>query len=289
MDLAFVGVQLLTGLAYSMLLFLIAVGLSIIFGFMRVINLANGVFFALGGYVAYSVVQAGIGFWPALLVAGLALYALGALVERGLVRRVYGKELEQVLLTFGLAFVLTDAIKWIWGTNPLGLRAPEVLAFTVALGEINFPAYRLFVLLVGCLVAALLWYVETRTHVGQIIRAGVDDRQMVAALGINVSVVFTGVFAFGAGLAGVGGVLGGPMIGMFPDMGLALLVSSLIVVVIGGLGTWKGAFAGAIVVGMVETLGNIWFPSFSLVLVFLLMAAVLLLRPAGLFGRVAAP
>lgn len=287
-ELSSIAVQVLNGLVYGMFLFMIAAGLSIIFGLMNVINMAHGVVFVLGAYVASSLVSRHIGFWGALVIAPLAMALLGVVLERSFVVRTYGKEreLDQVLITFGLALILTDAIRWIWGTSPRALPTPSLLDFSVSLGAVRFPAYRLFVLLIGGLLAGAFWFLESRTRIGQIVRAGVDDRQMVAALGINIGAVFTGAFAFGSAVAGFGGVLGGPVIGMFPDLGFELLISSLIVVVIGGLGTWKGAFAGALVVGMVVTLGQVWFPSLSLVIVFLLMALVLLLRPAGLLGRI---
>ncbi len=277
--------QLLTGLAYGMLLFMISVGLSVIFGLMNVVNLAHGAFYVVGVYVAFTLMETGLGFWAALILGTLTVAVLGILTERFLLARTYSNELNEVLLTFGLAFILADLVRLIWGTNPQTLSQLESLSFTVAFAGVEFPAYRLFVVLVGCLVAALLWYFETRTRIGAIVRAGVDDREMVSALGINVTLVFAGVFAFGAGLAAFGGILGGPILGMYPDQGFDILVVALIVVVLGGLGTWKGAFAGAVLVGMVETLGRIYFPSLSLVIVFLLMAVVLLVRPSGLFGR----
>ncbi|QYJ16421.1 High-affinity branched-chain amino acid transport system permease protein LivH [Rubrobacter xylanophilus DSM 9941] len=285
MDLSAVAVQVLAGLTYGMLLFMISVGLSVIFGLMGIVNLAHGVFFVLGAYVAFSVLGAGANFLVALVVAMLAMAVLGLFIERILLFRSYGDELGQVLLTFGLAFIIADIIKMIWGNRLQSLPTPALIDFSVSLGAVTFPAYRLVVVLVGCLLAVLLWYLESRTRIGAIIRAGVDDRQMVAALGINVTLVFAGVFAFGAALAGLGGVLGGPVLGMYPDMGFEILVLSLIVVVLGGLGTWKGAFVGGILVGMVEIFGQAYFPSLSLVIVFLLMAGVLLIRPSGLFGR----
>jgi branched-chain amino acid transport system permease protein len=284
-DFSFLVVQILTGLAYGMLLFMISVGLSVIFGLMGIVNLAHGVFFVVGAYLALSVLNLGANFLVSLVVAMFAIALFGILVERFLLFRSYGNELSQVLLTFGLAFVLADVIKLIWGTRLQLLPTPPVLDFSITLGGVTFPTYRLAVVLVGCMLAVLLWYLETRTRTGAIIRAGVDDREMVAALGINITLVFAGVFAFGAALAGLGGVLGGPILGMYPDMGFDILVLSLIVVVLGGLGTWKGAFVGGILVGMVQIFGQAYFPSLSLVIVFLLMAVVLLIRPSGLFGR----
>ncbi|WP_409305934.1 branched-chain amino acid ABC transporter permease [Peribacillus sp. SCS-155] len=279
------SVQLLTGLAYGMLYFMIAAGLTIILGVMNIVNLAHGTLFLLGSYIAFTFISQDFNFWMALLLSVVITGVLGIIIERLLIQRVYGKELEQVLLTFGLTFIIADTAKWIWGTEMQTIAVPALLDSSISIGSMVFPVYRLFVVLVGCALAFLLWYFESRTRIGAIIRAGVDDRTMVAALGINVGVVFTGVFAFGASLAGLSGVLGGPLIGMYTGMDSDILVTSLIVVVIGGLGSWKGSFIGAILIGLIETLGKVWFPSLSMLIVFLLMVAVLLIRPQGLFGR----
>lgn len=285
MSLSILSVQLLTGLAYGMLYFMIAAGLTIILGVMNVINLAHGTLFLLGSYIAYTFISQQVNFWFALLLSVILTAVLGIIIERLLIRQVYGKELEQVLLTFGLSFIISDLAKWIWGTEMQTIAVPDILDTSISIGGMVFPFYRLFVVVIGCLLAALLWYLESRTRIGAIIRAGVDDRSMVAALGINVGLVFTGVFAFGAALAGLSGVLGGPLIGMYTGMDSEILVTSLIVVVIGGLGSWKGSFIGALLIGLLETFGKLWFPSLSMLIVFLLMMAVLIIRPQGLFGR----
>lgn len=279
------AVQVLTGLAYGMLLFMISIGLSIIFGLMGVLNLAHGAFFVVGAYVALSVLRGVHSFWVAALLSVLVMATVGLIMERTLLARFYGDELSQVLLTFGLAFIIADVIKMIWGARLQSLPTPSAFDFSFSFGSVVFPTYRLLVIVVGILLAMLLWYLERHTRMGAIIRAGVDDREMVSALGINVTLVFAAVFAFGAGLGALGGVLGAPILGMYPDMGFDILVLSLIVVVLGGLGTWKGALVGAVLVGMIDILGQAYFPSLARVLVFLLMAFVLLIRPAGLFGR----
>ncbi len=285
MSLSILYVQLLTGLAYGMLYFMIAAGLTIILGVMNVVNLAHGALFMLGTYIGYTFISQHVNFWMALLLSVVISAVLGFILEKLFIRQVYGKELEQVLLTIGLSFIIADTAKWIWGTELHTIAVPHLLDSSITIGAMVFPVYRLFVVLIGCLLAALLWYLESRTRIGAIIRAGVDDRTMVAALGINIGFVFTGVFVFGAALAGLSGVLGGPLIGMYTGMDTDILVTSLIVVVIGGLGSWKGSFVGAILIGLIETLGKIWFPSLSMLIVFLLMVAVLTIRPQGLFGR----
>jgi branched-chain amino acid transport system permease protein len=277
--------QLLTGLAYGMLYFMIAAGLTIILGVMNVVNLAHGTLFMLGAYIAFTFISDELNFWIALLLSVLFTAVLGIILEKLLIKHVYGKELEQVLLTFGLSFIIADVVKWIWGTEMQTLSAPALLNASLSIGDMAFPLYRLFVVFIGCLLALLLWYLESKTRIGAIIRAGVDDRAMVGALGINVGLVFTGVFAFGAALAGLSGVLGGPLIGMYTGMDNEILVTSLIVVVIGGLGSWKGSFISAILIGVIETFGKVWFPSLSMLTVFLIMMIVLIIRPQGLFGR----
>lgn len=277
--------QILNGLAYGMLLFMIAAGLSIIFGLMNVVNLAHGSFFLVGVYLAFSFMKLHTGFWLALILSVASVMVLGVFVERVLLKSVYGKELEQVLLTFGLSFILADLAKWIWGTSPQSLAAPSLLDGSVNFMGMVFPSYRLFVIVLGGALAFLIWYMETKTRVGAIIRAGVDDREMLSALGIPVTAVFTATFAFGTGLAAAGGVLGGPILGMSTGMDAEILISSLVVVVVGGLGTWKGSFIGAIIIGMVDTLGRVWFPSLSMMMVFAIMTIVLLVKPAGLFGK----
>ncbi len=285
MNLSIFYVQILTSLAYGMLLFMIAGGLSIIFGLMNVTNMTHGTFFMVGTYLAFSLINHNVNFWVALVLSVLAVAVLGLFIERVLLKRLYGKELQQALLTFGLAFIIGDLTKWIWGSSPQMLSDPKLLDFSISVGTMVFPAYRLFVVAVGCVVAFLFWYFESRTRIGAIIRAGVDDRDMLSALGINVKLVFSMVFAFGAGLAGLGGVLAGSIIGVYTGLDFEILILSLVVVVIGGLGTWKGSFIGAILIGLIETLGRIWFPTLSMVLIFALMVVVLLVKPSGLFGR----
>lgn len=285
MSLSLFVAQVLTGFTFGMLYFLIAVGLSIILGVMNVVNLAHGSLFVLGAYVAYSFISNGVNFWVALILSLIVAALLGVVIERFLLRSAYGQPLSQALLTFGLAFMLADVMKWIWGTTLYRIPTPDPFNFSIDLGDVSFPVYRLFIVIVGLIIALILWYVERNTRIGAIIRAGVDDREMVSALGINVGLVFTGVFVFGALMATLGGVLGGPVLGTYPGLDFSVLVTSLIVVVIGGLGSWKGSFVAAILVGLIETIGNIWFPALSMFLIFLIMILILMIKPSGLFGR----
>jgi branched-chain amino acid transport system permease protein len=277
--------QALNGLAYGMLLFLLAAGLSLIFGLMEVVNLAHGAFYMLGAYLALSVVRWTGSFWIALLVAPLALAALGFLLEWELLRPLYRRtHLDQILLTFGCAFVLSDVTRWWWGAEVQSLSPPAGLDRSIPLLGTLFPSYRLFVIGLGAALAGSLWFGLSRTRLGAVIRAGVANREMAQALGINVGSVFTGVFAFGAALAGLAGVIAAPIQGVFPGVDFETLIVTLIVVVVGGLGTLSGSFWGSLLIGEVDTFGKTLVPQVALVFIYLVMAAVLLVRPTGLFG-----
>lgn len=279
-------VNTLSGLTYGMLLFLMASGLSIVFGLMRIINLAHGSFFLLGSYVAYAMVARGVNFWIALIISTILVIIIALLIERLLLSNVHGNETSQILLTVGLIFIIGDVSLWIWGGDFLSIPVPAIFDFSFTIGEGTFPIYRLFVIAIGILCAILLWYFETKTKVGMIVRAGVDDMEMVGALGFNIKLIFSLVFLFGATLAAIGGVLSGPILGMYPKMEFEILVNSLVVVLIGGLGSWKGAFIGAIIIGLVDSFGKIYFPSVAVLLTFAILILVLIIKPTGLFGRV---
>jgi branched-chain amino acid transport system permease protein len=292
-------IQVLNGLAFSMLLFLLAAGLTVIFGLMDFMNLAHGSFYMLGAYLAWSSVQPtatkpfglGINFWLALAVAPLMLFAVGYVLERFVLGRMYRRgHLDQVLLTFGLALIAADLVRWAWGADIRSIPAPEELRGALDLGWFAYPRYRLFVTLAGVLVALLLWAGQQRTRLGAIVRAGVDDREMVSGLGIDIDRVSSLVFAGGAALAGLAGVIAGPFQSLQPGMDFSTLILSLVVVVVGGLGTLRGSFFAAVLVGLVDTFGKAIpaIADFSLLAIYVLMAVVLLVRPAGLFGRATA-
>ncbi len=282
----FLFVQVLNGVAYGLLIFLLAAGLTLIFGMMDVINLAHGSFYMVGAYVGFSMVQKTHNFWLALIVAPLVVGALGLLVESGLLRRLYRKvQLDQVILTFGLAYMVADAVKWIWGADVRSIDPPTGMdGGTEILGNV-YPTYRLFVIVIGILIALGLWALQRRTRIGSIIRAGVADKEMVSGLGVNVGLIFTGVFVFGAALAALSGVVAGPILGLYQGMDSDTLIIALIVVVVGGLGTLTGAFWGGLLIGLADTFGKVLIPDFALFLTFAVMAVVLLVRPSGLFGR----
>jgi len=282
----FLFIQVLNGVAFGLLIFLLATGLTLIFGMMDVINLAHGSFYMIGAYVGLSMVRITHNFWLALIVAPLVVAALGLLVEGSLLRPLYRRvQLDQVILTFGLAYMVSDIVKWIWGADIQSISPPSNLDGATELLGSFYPSYRLFVIGVGIVIAALLWAVQKRTRIGAIIRAGVADKEMVGGLGVNVGLVFTGVFMFGVALAAFSGVVAGPILGLYQGMDSDTLIIALIVVVVGGLGTLTGAFWGGLLIGLADTFGKVLIPEFALFLTFAVMALVLLLRPSGLFGR----
>lgn len=280
--------QLLTGLASASSLFLVASGLSIIFGVTRIVNFAHGAFYMLGAYIAFTLTDrfaGALGFWGGLLAAAVAVAILGALFEVLLLRRIYrAPELFQLLATFGATLVVEDVVLLIWGPEDMvGPRAPGLAGAVMVLGK-RIPAYDLFLIALGPTVLGLLWLVLHRTRWGVLVRAATEDRDMVAALGVNQKWLFTGVFALGTFLAGLGGALQVPRAAVSHAMDLAVIVEVFVVVVIGGLGSIGGAFVAAIIVGLLNAFGILILPKISLVLVFLVMAIVLVVRPSGLFG-----
>ncbi len=279
-------IQLLNGLVFSMLLFVLAAGLSLIFGQMNVINLAHGAFYLLGGYIGLSMVRQFGNFWLALVLAPLLVGGLGLAIEYFFLRRLYGgqRHLDQVLFTFGLALIAADLIRWHWGAYVESVPPPLLLAGQVPVFTVQFPIYRLSLIVFGLILAGVLWFFLERTRLGAIIRAGVSDAQMVSGLGINIQLVFAGIFALGTALAALAGVVGAPVLNLYPGLDFEILILTLVVVVVGGLGTLKGAFLGSLLIGMADTFGKALWPEFSLFLIFAVMAAVLFIRPSGLFG-----
>ncbi len=290
MDPAFVFAQALSGLTAAMFLFLIASGLSLIFGVLRVLNFAHGSFYMLGAYAAYQFVEwVGTGpgrFWVAALGAALAIALLGGLVERFLFRHLYGKEeLYQLLFTYALVLILSDAAKILWGTQQKSVSRPPSLTGAVNLLGATVPYYNLFILLLGPAIALVFWAVLHRSRTGRLIRAAALDRETLGALGVDVNRLYTGVFVIGSFLGGLGGALVTPVKTIVPGMDTEMIVEAFIVVVIGGLGSFWGTFLGALVYGQVLSFGILFIPRFSIFSVFALMAAVLIIRPWGLLGR----
>ena len=287
---SFLFSQFMGGLTTAMFLFLIASGLSLVFGVMRVLNFAHGSFYMLGAYLAWQAVEwlqpTAEGFWPAALFAALGVALLGAIVERLLLRHLYGREeLYQLLFTYALVLILGDAAKFLWGTRQLSVSTPPVLAGSIQVFGTTQPLYNLFIMGLGPAIAIAGWLVLHRTGIGRMVRAASYDREMLDALGANVGALYTGMFVVSAFLAGLSGALVTPIQSIVPGMDVLIIVQAFIVVVIGGLGSFWGTFWGSVIYGQVLSFGILIFPGFSLFSVFALMAVILIVRPWGLFGR----
>jgi branched-chain amino acid transport system permease protein len=294
--------QTLNGVQFGVMLFLMAAGLTLVFGIMNLVNLAHGSLYMVGAYLATTFYQWTGSFVLAAVLALAGTLVVGAAVEAVALRTLYERDhLDQVLATFGLILFFNELVAIVWGRAALYTGLPKWLSgHVMVLPGVRYPAYRLVVILVGLAVAALLWFVVTRTRLGMLIRAGASNRTMVAALGVNVRLLYTVVFGGGAALAGLAGLMAGPIYAVQPGMGEQILIQVFVVIVIGGIGSIRGALAGAIVVGMVDTLGRAFLkpalatvlsptaaesagPALASMLIYLLMAAVLAIRPEGLF------
>jgi len=286
-----IGVALLNSLDIGLLLFVIAVGLNIVFGVLNVINFAHGSLYMLGAYLGYSCIALlGMPFWITLLVAPLGVALLAVLIDRLMLRFIYQREVsDSLLLTFALLLIINESVRLIWGTGIHIVDPPSLLQGTLILpGGITYPVYSLFVVLMGVVILFALWLLFNRTRAGKIMRAAALDREMAQVLCINTKLVITSVFAFGAWLAAVAGVVAAPMRAIDPGMGDKIIIESFIVVVIGGLGSFPGALLGAVILGLIHGFGGRYLPEINLVLPFLGMAIVLLLKPHGLMGKGAA-
>jgi branched-chain amino acid transport system permease protein len=278
--------QIFTGLVLGMLFVLLAIGLSLIFGLMTVVNFSHGALYRLGAYCTVFLLGFTKSFWVALVVAPLMIGAFGLLVERFLIRRLYGRSPDDpLLLTFGLSLVLVETAKLIWGKIGLTLDPPKELGGAVNLGFMAFPAYRLFVIAVTVVVLVALWAFLTRTNVGLIIRAGSRDPLMVRALGIDLNRIWLLVFGIGCALAGLAGALAGPMRGAYAEMGVTMVIESFVVIVVGGMGSLLGAVVAGLLMGQVVGMTTLFAPKLAEIMVFVVMALVLLVRPSGIFGE----
>jgi branched-chain amino acid transport system permease protein len=281
-DAGFWITQGLNGLQLAMLLFLLSVGLTVIFGLLDFVNLAHGSLYALGALVGWSVAESLGSMWWAYLLAPLAVAALGGVLYVAVIDRMRrAGPMRQVLVTFGLLFMLVDAQRWLWGTDQLGVSSAPFAGSVSLLGQ-PYPAYRLFIIAVGLGVFALLWLLLERTRLGAQVRAGVDDAEVAACVGVNVERTFFVVFLLGCALAGLAGAVALPAFSAEAGMGVSVLVPTLVVVVVGGLGSLTGAFTASLLIGATLTFGKVWFPQFAGVLMYALLVLVLLLRPRGL-------
>jgi branched-chain amino acid transport system permease protein len=278
-------VQTLNSLALGGLLFLLSSGFSLIFGLMRIANLAHGALFMLGAYVGVTVLRYVPNLWLAALIGGAAIAVLGGLLERFILRPLAGNSLGQVLVTLGVALIIADVCLIVWGGDPIPVQTPEMLRQPLIVWGVAFPTYRLVVVGIAIVTAIALYLLLERTRLGAMIRAGVDDMQMARAVGIPVSRLFTIVFCLGAALASAGGIIGGPILSAYPGLDADMLPLALIVVILGGVGSLVGAFVGSFIIGFIYTFGTALLPDLAYVILFLPMIVVIAFRPRGLFGR----
>jgi len=280
-------IQLLNAVQYGLLLFLLASGLTLIFGIMGVINLAHGSFYMVGAYLAYWLAQATGNLWLAIPLSVIVAFAVGLLLESAVIRRLYRRDhLYQVLLTFGLILIFEELRSILFGDDVHGVAVPALLNYSIPLTEtLSYPVYRIFVTVICLIIAAIMYCTIHRTRVGMMIRAGNSNREMAASLGVNIPLLFALVFAGGMALAAFAGAIAAPISSVAPAMGNQILIICFVVVVIGGIGSVSGALVAALLIGLADTMGKVMAPEYSGVAVYLLMAIILLWRPQGLANR----
>ncbi len=277
--------QIMNGLTFAALLFVVASGFTLIFGLLRIVNLAHGALYLFGGYIGFTIGSLTGSFLLAGVAAMLSVALMGLVLDQGLLRFVRGYELRQVMLTLGVAFVLNDLALVIWGGDTFTVATPQWLQGAVMMGSFFYPKFRVFVLVLGVFVFIALWLLLNKTRLGALIRAGVDDIEMVEACGIDIRRVFLITFMLGSALAGLGGLLGGTFLALYPSADAEILVFSLAVVIIGGRGSLVGAAIGSLLIGLLNTFGQVWFPQLAYFVIFGPMAVLLAFRPLGLFGK----
>lgn len=283
----FLAQQVLNGLSFGALLFLLASGLTLVFGLMRIVNMAHGAFYMLGGYIGVVIATLTGNLLLAVVVAIIVVAGTAFFVEVVLLRFVRGQEMPEVLLTIGVSFVIADVCLAIFGGDPQNLPNTVKIPGALTVGDFAYPWYRIFVIGVAVLIGVALAIVQNKTRVGAVVRAGVDDREIITAMGINIKWVFTGMFVVGAALAAVGGTIGAGMQSILPGVQNEVLLYALVVIIIGGLGSIPGAAVGSILIGLIDAFAKAWIPELAYFTIFLPMALVLVLRPTGLFGKAA--
>jgi len=276
---------ILNGLTLASILFVLGSGLTLAFGLMRVVNLSHGAFYLLGGYIGYTVVKA-TGNWPlAVIVGGLSIALLGLIFERFMLSRVRGGDLPETLLTVALAMIIADQALVFWPRNPVTLNVPEYLSPSIKLLGVTYPGFRFVMMIVSIIIAVSLYLLLYKTRLGAAVRAGVDDRETVDAIGINITVIYTAIFVLSALLGGIAGVLGGSYLQLSPGGDAIILIYSLVVIILGGMGSLGGAIVSSLILGQIMSFGLAYWPQYSYFLIFIPMALVLSVRPQGLFGR----
>jgi branched-chain amino acid transport system permease protein len=286
MELSIAINQVLNGIAFGMLLFLLAAGLSLMFGLMGIVNLAHGAYFMVGGYIGLVTLETTDSFLLALAAGAAGGALLGFLTERFFMRRIYGLHgHESILLTFALSLVLSDLSLFLWTGTPRWVQPPALLDFSVKLFGSPYPVYRLAIILIGVIVFLALYWFQEKTLWGAIVRAGVDDKEMATGLGINIPLVFTMVFCLGSFLAGFGGFVGAPILGLHIGLDVEIIMLALAVVIVGGIGSLFGCLVTCLLLGLSDTLGKVLWPSYASLTIYLVVVIVLLVKPSGLFGR----
>jgi branched-chain amino acid transport system permease protein len=282
-----IPVFFLHGLAYAGLLFLVSAGLTLVFGMMNVLNFAHAAMYMMGAYFSYSIMLRMTGqIWLSMMLCPLILFVIGALTERFLLRKVHvNGHVAELLLTFGLAYIITELVKWYWGNYPLAVNVSGFLSETVQIMGITYPVYRIFIFLCAIFVGLVMALILYKTRLGIILRAAVNDSETANTLGVNVPLVFMGVFAFGAALSGFAGVIAGPLLSTYPGMAQDILIDAFVVIVVGGFGSLGGAVIASLLIGELQSFGVLLFPKLSIALVYLLMVVVLIIKPSGLFGE----
>jgi len=286
MDMAAFVLTLLNGISWGMILFLLASGLSLIVGVMGILNLAHGALYMVGAYVGWSLAsQHGLNFGLAVLAGGLAAGLLGLVLERGFLRHLYKQLNEQVLLSFGFIYILTNLVQWVWGPVYRGAFTAPFLSGSFFIMDRSYPTARITIILIGLIVVTGLWWLQDKTRVGAIVRAGMDNAEITTALGINLRRVSAAVFFLGAFLAGFAGVIGAQLVGAYTALGIDILLLALVVLIVGGVGSIQGALVGALIIGTIDAFGKALFPELARFTIYLAMITILIIRPWGLLGR----
>ena len=280
-----IAVSLLNAVSYAILLFLIASGLALIYGVMGVLNLAHGSLYMLGAYLGLTAVRLGGNWVLAIFAAGVMVAVVGLAMDRGILSHLYKRVGEQALITVGLVYIFLNAVIWIWGPFSKMGNPPTILSANIEIGSFQFPSYRFFLIAVGLAIAAGLWLLQDKTRAGAIVRAGMQDKEMTMALGIDYALVSTAIFCLGGFLAGVAGFMGTPLLGAYWGMGIDVLLLAIIAVVVGGVGYVQGTLLGAILIGVIDSFGKVLFPDLAYFTIYLVMIVVLVVRPSGLLAR----
>lgn len=280
-----VTIHILNGIAFGMILFLIASGLSVIFGFMGVLNLAHGALYVIGAYTGFVVHSHNWPFVLAAVAGGVFVGFIGLVMDRLFLSRLRNQLNDQVLLTLGFVYVFQNLIRWVFGPYPKLVSPPEIVSGAVSIGEMQIPSYRLVIIILGLVACAGLWLFNNKTRAGAIVRAGMDDKDMTTSLGVNYALISTAVFVLGAFIGGFAGFIGLPIFAVHAGSVFDILLLSLIVIVVGGVGRIEGVLLGAVIIGLIDSLGKVYFPNFAYFTMYIAMILILLVKPSGLLGR----